>query len=144
MTRPVVFVLNKLIIFNNYNYIARICNRPSRNNILQFANLFNFHYSFIIGFCEELVNHCASSPCLNGGSCINSLTSYSCACVNAIGSQCQQGLQYITPTHARMHTHERARTRACTYTHVLINTLTQIHTHIHTYKHIHMCKFPRH
>ncbi|XP_034934877.1 sushi, von Willebrand factor type A, EGF and pentraxin domain-containing protein 1-like [Chelonus insularis] len=40
--------------------------------------------------CSIPINHCLESPCLNGGTCINSLNNYSCQCLDAFdGSNCQ-------------------------------------------------------
>jgi len=40
--------------------------------------------------CQALTDQCNSSPCQNGGSCINSLNTFTCKCVNGFsGTLCQ-------------------------------------------------------
>lgn len=41
--------------------------------------------------CEELVDFCQSSPCLNGGVCMSSLKGYTCSCpLGFSGHNCSQ------------------------------------------------------
>ena len=43
-------------------------------------------------FCLVDVDECASSPCQNGGTCLDQINSYSCSCVAGYtGSNCESG-----------------------------------------------------
>ena len=53
-------------------------------------NITHQHSDFVHWFVE--VNECDSSPCLNGGTCVNGNTSYSCAClVGYTDPECSSG-----------------------------------------------------
>ena len=42
--------------------------------------------------CESEVNECLSSPCMNGGTCMDLLNAYSCQCsAYFIGDNCEKG-----------------------------------------------------
>src|SRR5690606_38406446 len=41
--------------------------------------------------CETNVNECASSPCLNNGTCVDAVNAYTCQCsINFSGLRCDQ------------------------------------------------------
>lgn len=47
---------------------------------------------FILPYID--INECASNPCLNGGTCIDSQASYNCDCIQGLtGNNCQIGSQ---------------------------------------------------
>lgn len=44
----------------------------------------------------EVVNSCASNPCLNGGTCVNGLDRYDCTCTSSFnGINCENGKRNI-------------------------------------------------
>lgn len=46
-------------------------------------------------YCQSDIDECESSPCQNGGICINKLASYDCACPTGFtGNNCEQVLHY--------------------------------------------------
>ena len=48
------------------------------------------HFYFF--FAVQEINVCASAPCLNGGTCINTGADFRCMCTRAFyGNQCQLG-----------------------------------------------------
>lgn len=48
--------------------------------------------------CEDDFDECMLAPCLNNGSCINTIGSYSCFCESGFnGSSCEELINYCTP-----------------------------------------------
>ena len=48
----------------------------------------SFNYFFV---CSD-INECSSSPCQNGGACIDAVNSYLCSCVDGYdGDNCETG-----------------------------------------------------
>lgn len=42
------------------------------------------------------IDECASSPCQNGGTCVDAVNMYSCNCpATAMGTYCETRMQYI-------------------------------------------------
>ena len=52
--------------------------------------------------CDQVVNYCSSSPCLNGAICVSTVNGFNCTCnPNYIGDLCQTRFQECnsTPCH---------------------------------------------
>lgn len=42
------------------------------------------------------MNECSSSPCINGGSCVDEVNAFKCVCVSGYtGEKCDKGGYYI-------------------------------------------------
>lgn len=50
-------------------------------NVFQVFSSSNILWFFAGQLCEENINECSSSPCLNQGTCIDGLAGYHCTCV---------------------------------------------------------------
>ncbi|XP_022079402.1 adhesion G protein-coupled receptor L3-like [Acanthaster planci] len=53
--------------------------------------------------CEIDTNECASSPCMNGGTCTDQVNGYSCYCPGYSGSQCQTDIDECASSPCREH-----------------------------------------
>lgn len=46
-----------------------------------FTGILTVFYFYSVGiYCQTNINDCASSPCLNKGTCIDGIASYACLC----------------------------------------------------------------
>ena len=54
-------------------------------------------FMFLIHIYIIVVNDCASSPCQNGGECVDEYLTFSCNCVGTshTGNQCQEPIQIM-------------------------------------------------
>ena len=57
--------------------------------------IFYILYAFkLLSFLSD-IDECATNPCMNGGSCVDGIGSYSCSCPTGYeGDQCQIGKIY--------------------------------------------------
>ena len=43
--------------------------------------------------CDEYIDNCASSPCMNNGTCVDTLGNYTCQCVPGYtGQRCEEDI----------------------------------------------------
>ncbi|XP_022540728.2 fibulin-7 [Astyanax mexicanus] len=57
----------------------------------------NGSWSGVSAICKD-VSHCASNPCLNGGTCVEGVNQYKCTCPHSwSGSRCQHQTQTAPP-----------------------------------------------
>jgi hypothetical protein len=62
-------------------FCAAICTLPCRNGVCVVGNLCQCSPGFTGTECQTNVNECASNTCLNGGTCIDGIASFTCACL---------------------------------------------------------------
>ena len=66
------------------------------------------------------VDECSSSPCQNGGTCIDAVNSYTCDCVDGwTGTNCEASKIYLDFLHY---------TSVCIYIYMFIDIYFHIHT----------------
>ncbi|XP_078342465.1 uncharacterized protein LOC144628269 isoform X2 [Oculina patagonica] len=76
--------------------VESAASHPHSNTILQttYIQLVNVSWQVHEMICEA-VDHCFSSPCLNNGTCHNSLHGYQCSCSDGFtGTHCEEEIDY--------------------------------------------------